>query len=138
MSETPSNVEVMRQSFEGWNRNDWEASLEEIYDPDVVGIAPKEWPEAGNPEGWEELRAQFARNKDSWEEERVEVDDIKELDTERALSQIRWVTKGKESGIPFETAMTVLSTLRGGRIVRIEFYLDHADALEAAGPQSGA
>jgi ketosteroid isomerase-like protein len=126
------NEEIIRRSFEAWNRDDWDA-LESFYDPAVEGVGPKEWPETGILEGYEAVRAQFTRNKDSWEEEHVEIDEIRETRPELVLARIRWVTKGKESGIPFESPVTILFRLRRGRIVRLEYYFDHADALEAAG-----
>lgn len=126
------NEEIIRRSFEAWNRNDWEA-LEAFYDPAVEGVGPKEWPETGILEGYEAVRAQFTRNKDSWEEEHVEIDELRETRPELVLARIRWVTKGKESGIPFESPVTILFRLRRGRIVRLEYYFDHAEALEAAG-----
>jgi ketosteroid isomerase-like protein len=125
-------VEVVRRSFDAWNSNDWEA-LEELYDPDAVAQAPDGWPEPGVIEGFEAVREQFARNKDSWEEEHVEIDEIRELGPDRVLAHVRWVTKGKASGLAFETPVTELLTVRGGRITRAEFFLDRARALEAAG-----
>jgi ketosteroid isomerase-like protein len=125
------NVELVRRSFEAWNRNDWEA-LKQLYDADVEAVAPTGWPETGVIRGYDEVRIQFERNKDSWEEEHVEIDEIREVSPELVLARIRWVTKGKESGIPFESPISTLFRLRG-RIVRIEYYFNHAEALEAAG-----
>lgn len=99
----------------------------------MVAKAPEGWPEPGPIQGFETVREQFARNKDSWGEEHVEIDEIRELDSERVLTQIRWLTTGKESGIAFESPVTQLFTLREGKVVRVEFYFDRAAALEAAG-----
>jgi len=129
MSET--SVELVRQSFEAWDRNDWDA-LREFYDPMIEVVAPRGWPEMGIIKGWEDVRTQFARSKDSWEEEHVEIDQIEELQPGVVLAQIRWVTRGKESKIAFERPVSTLFRLRE-RIVRIEYYFDRADALKAAG-----
>jgi ketosteroid isomerase-like protein len=40
---------------------------------------------------------------------------------------------GKQSGIASETQVTAVSTIREGRIIRVEYFFDHAKALEAAG-----
>jgi ketosteroid isomerase-like protein len=125
------NVDFVRRSFDAWNRNDWEA-LERFYDPAVEGKGPEGWPETGILRGWEAVRLQFARNKDSWEEEHVEIDEINDVGSDLALAQIRWVTKGRESGITFESPVSILFTVRG-KIVRLEYYFDHAEALKAAG-----
>ena len=135
MSETEtrqSNVDIVRRSFDAWNRNDWEA-LERFYDPAVVARAPDGWPETGLIRGWEAVRTQFARNKDSWEEEHVEVQELEELQAEQVLARIRWVTVGKESGLSFESVVNVLFALHEQRITRVEYYFDRRDAIKAAG-----
>jgi len=121
------NVEIVRRSFEAWNRDDWVA-LQRFYDPAVVGKAPEGWPETGLIEGWEAVRAQFARNKDSWEEERVEIDELLEPKPGLVLARVRWLTRGKTSEIPFESPVTIFFKLLEGRIVRLEYYFDHGEA----------
>jgi len=125
-------VEIVRASFDAWNRNDWEA-LQRYYAPAVVGKPPEGWPETGLIEGWEAVQAQFARNKDSWEEERVEIDELLEPKPGLVLARIRWLTKGKTSEIPFESPVTIFFKLLEGRIVHLEYYFDHGEALESAG-----
>ena len=125
------NVEIVRRATEAWNRDDWEA-LMALYDDDVVIVAPEEWPEAGTFSGRDAVREQFARLKDSWEEERIEQDELLDLG-ERVLALNRWVARGKGSGIEVETPGGNLLTLRDGRIVRIEFFTNQSKAREAAG-----
>ncbi|MFN2612637.1 MAG: nuclear transport factor 2 family protein [Solirubrobacterales bacterium] len=126
------NVDAVRRSFEAWNKNEW-ATLEELYHPGAVAVAPAGWLEMGPFNGFEEVRAQFARIKDSWDEEHVEIDSLRDVGPDKVLALIRWVAKGRGSGIAFETPMTELLTVRGGTIARVEFYLDHGEALKAAG-----
>jgi ketosteroid isomerase-like protein len=126
------NTETVRRSFDAWNRNDWE-ELERCYHPNAVAKTPEGWPEGGVLEGWEAIRNQMARNKDSWEEEQVEVVELRELDLDRVMARIRWTTTGSESHLAFESGLTALFTLREGRIARLDYYFDHAKALEAAG-----
>ena len=57
------NVEVLRSSFEAWNRNDWE-TLMACHAPDVVAVPPAEWPEAETGTSRDTLRHQFERAKD--------------------------------------------------------------------------
>ena len=122
------NVEFVRRSFDAWNANDWEA-LGRFYDPDVQGKAPEGWPETGVIHGWEAVRTQFARNKDSWEEEHVEIEEIRELPSGLVLARIRWITTGKGSGLNFESLVNILFELRDGLITRVEYYFDQEDAL---------
>jgi hypothetical protein len=70
------NVDVVRRSFDAWNQTDWE-QLQAIYAPDVIVVAPPEWPEPEGARGWEEWRLQIERLKESWEVEWLEVDEIR-------------------------------------------------------------
>jgi hypothetical protein len=95
----------------------------------VQGKAPEGWPETGVIHGWEAVRTQFARNKDSWEEEHVEIQEIRELPSGLVLARIRWITTGKGSGLNFESLVNILFELRDGLITRVEYYFDQEDAL---------
>jgi ketosteroid isomerase-like protein len=58
------NVEVLRRSFEAWNRND-SSTLMACHDPDVVVVAPAEWPEAEMAAASDALRQQWEQAKAS-------------------------------------------------------------------------
>lgn len=125
------NVELMRRAHEAWNRNDW-VTLERCHDPDVIVVAPDGWPEGEGARGWEETRRQYERLKDAWEVERNEIDEIREID-DRVLVRHRWITSGRASGVEQELPMANVATVEHGRIVEIRYFLDPAQALEAAG-----
>jgi ketosteroid isomerase-like protein len=124
-------VDVVERSFQAWNRDDWEG-LRELYDPAVVARPPEEWPESAPIEGFEALRGEFARYKEGWESEHVEVDEVRALGPSLVLAQIRWVTTNQSRGLAFETPITELLTVCEGRIVRVDGYLDRDRALAAA------
>ena len=48
------------------------------------------------------------------------------------LAEVRWITQGKDSGIPLETDGAAVCTVRDGKVSRVEFYLDLAKARRAA------
>ena len=125
------NVEVLRRAFEAWNRNDWQ-SLMDCYDRDVITVPPAEWPEAVTGTNRETLRHQFEEAKAPWEKERIEVDEIRDLG-DRALALYRWIASGSGSHLEVEHFIATLHTFSGGRIVRLEYFLDRTRALEAAG-----
>ena len=126
------NTEVAYKMRDAWNADDWDA-LAACFAPNVVGIGPKDWPDAAETHGWKQARRQFERLKDSWEVEQAEVDEIRAVGDDRVLARFRWITTGRSSGISTEVPMSFLSTIRGGRIERFQFFLDHTEALEAAG-----
>ena len=126
------NVEIVRRAFEAWNRDDLEG-LMAVIDPDVVAVAPAEWPESDIGTGREALHDQFERLRAPWGEQRIEVDDIRDLG-DRVLVLFRWIARGIGSQVEVEHPAAILDTLRDGRVVRVEFFFeDQSKALEAAG-----
>ena len=125
-------VDLLRRSAEAWNRTDWEA-LQAIYAADVVVVAPQEWPESEGARGWEEWRLQIERLKGSWENERIEVDEIRALPDGRAFVRFSWLASGRASGAPAVVPMAGVYTVTGGQIKRVEFFLNLDDALKVAG-----
>ena len=47
--------------------------------------------------------------------------------------RIDWGGKGRASGIDLRSSLTVIHTVQDGQIIKIEYFFDHAKALEAAG-----
>jgi ketosteroid isomerase-like protein len=126
------SIEIVRDSIDVWNRNDW-AGLEAAVAPEVVIRAPEGWPETGIFKGWPAVRAQYKRLKDPWSEERLEIIDLEAVGEDRVLAHLRWVGQGKGSGLGLDMRSWPLYTVKAGRIARIEFYLDADAARRAAG-----
>ncbi len=126
------NVEIVRRATEFFSKGDLDRWAEH-WDPEVVVTPPKGWPEGEEPQGIEAWRRQAERLLDSWEEVRVEVDEIRPVGDDQVLVRFRYITRGKETGMCFDTPMAVVLRLRGGRIVRARYFWEYAEALEAAG-----
>jgi ketosteroid isomerase-like protein len=47
--------------------------------------------------------------------------------------RVEWGGRGQASGIDVRSSLTSIYDIRDGQVIRIEFYFDHAKALEAAG-----
>jgi ketosteroid isomerase-like protein len=119
------DVKLVRRLFEAWNRNDWD-EMAAAFDENVVGVPPEGWPEAGEPvSDSKALMRQFERLKDSWEEEHVDVKDIREEGEEIVVDGI-WVTRGQNSGIELQVPVTVRASVSGGRITRAQFNVEDA------------
>jgi ketosteroid isomerase-like protein len=125
------NVEVVKRQFNTWSAGDLDA-WSEYWDPDAVVVAPRGWPDGGVNRGLDALRRQAQRLRDSWTEARIEIDEIRPAG-DRVLARIRYVTKGAETGLPFETPMAAVFFLEDGRIKRAEYYWEMDEALEAVG-----
>ena len=124
------NVEIVRDVFGRFGANDRDFSN---WDEDVVVIPPEGWPEGGEIRGLDAWRRQVERLRDSWEDARIEIDEIRPIDDERVLTIFRYVTRGRDGTLAFDTTMGSVFTLRGDRIVRAEYFRSADDALEAAG-----
>jgi ketosteroid isomerase-like protein len=116
---------------DAWNSGDLDRWAQ-AWDPEVVVIAPKGWPEGAVERGLDAWRRQAQRLRDTWAEARVEADEIWDVE-DRVLARIRYVTLGADTGIPFETPMAVVFFLSERKITRGYFGWTMGEALEAAG-----
>jgi ketosteroid isomerase-like protein len=124
------NVELVLRVFDAFNKGEDSPTL----DADIVVTPPAGWPDAGQEiRGLEAWRRQVGRLRDSWENPHLEIDEIRSAGEDRVVVLFHYVTTGKDSGIPFETAMGAVHTIRNGKIVRLDYFLSPAEALAAAG-----
>lgn len=124
------NVDVVLGQWEAWNNGDldrWALA----WDSEVVVVAPRDWPEGAGEQGLDAWRRQAGRLRDTWAEARVEVDEIRDVQ-DRVVARFRYVTRGADTGIPFETPMAVVFLLNERKITRAYFAWTMAEALEAA------
>jgi ketosteroid isomerase-like protein len=120
--------------FESMNRDDVEAALA-LYHPEVELIVPPEFVGLGlDPlyRGREE-RFRFQRRWNAeWGEFRYEPEEIIDLG-DRLLMVGRIKGSGLSSRAAFGNEWGLLVTISAGRVIREQVFLDHAEALEAAG-----
>jgi hypothetical protein len=62
----------------------------------------------------------------------IEEEEITDLG-DRLLMRQRWSLHGRYSGVELDRHLTTITTFRAGRVILIEYFLDHADALKAVG-----
>jgi hypothetical protein len=123
------NVEISRKGAEAFVCGYWTLYTASL-DPHVVLRLDSRWPEQciyGR-----EAAVNFARS--AWElmgpEARIE--EMRDLG-DRVLIRFYWKTRGERSGIESDLSWSQIGTLRDGRIILIEYFLDHAEALKAVG-----
>jgi|SRR4051812_36187557 len=124
------NVANVRAAFEAWNAGDMDA-LRESYDPGITWRPPQGWPEPGPYVGRETVMRQLEQMRETWDADTLEpISDLIDA-ADRVVVRIIWrgVGHGPESNIE----LTGVYTVRKGRISAIEFFWDHAEALEAVG-----
>jgi len=127
------NVEIVRRLYELWSGKDWEAMVD-LVDPDVEQHGTIGGLEEGHiSRGTDQIRQRFqAENIKVWDEHRIEPMRFIEAGDQVVVVQHEY-QRGKGSGVETEIDTATVFDLRGGRIVRIQPYMDPAAALEAVG-----
>jgi ketosteroid isomerase-like protein len=107
--------------------------LLEYADPEIVLESAIVSGAEGNAyRGHEGLRAWAADSEAAFDELRTASDEFRDLG-DRVLMLGRVFGRGRGSGVPVESEIAFLSTLRGGRIVQTKGFLSWDQGLEAAG-----
>ena len=128
------NVELVKAAIEAYIAGDRDAHLD-FYTEDVEGYPDvSRFPEAKPFRGREEYRRFLAEIDEGWEGG-ASSGAIREIFPvgDRVVARADWVGRGRASGIDLRSSLTSINTVRDGRIVKIEYFFDHAQALEAAG-----
>jgi ketosteroid isomerase-like protein len=127
------NVDVVRELYERWAVGDFRTPG--FFDPDVefsrrgagLGVLVGEW--RGVDAMWGAM-ADYIR---AFDDMRMEIDELIEVDADRILALDRHMARGRASTARVEHELASLFTLRDGVIVRLVGYWDRADALRDAG-----
>ena len=128
------DVEVVRRVYEAAARRDSAAVLE-LYDPEVeldaralglVGSANDLY------RGHQGLRALFAEWHDAWGKVEYSYEELIDAG-DQVVSVVTRHARGRTSGIEVERPFALLWTVRGGKVVRVVWFLDRDQALKAAG-----
>src|SRR6266487_5366504 len=128
------NVELVRSSIEALRRHGADAYLEFMAEDVEVHPDSSRFPEAKPFRGREEFRRFFAEIDQGWEggDKLSEVREIFPVG-DRVVARADWGGRGQASGIDLRSSLTGIYTVRDGQITKVEFFFDHAQALDAAG-----
>lgn len=121
---------------DAYNRRDLEAVVLG-WDPDFEYHTAREWAESGLVEpcyrGPEEYRRYVATTSEVWGADNylrpVELIDL----GERLVLLAQVPMRAQASGVTLTEAFALVSTFKHGRIIHLQEYYDHAEAVEAAG-----
>jgi ketosteroid isomerase-like protein len=132
-----TNVEIVRRLARASDEGGFQAALplaEQLFDEQVEWVEDPSWPGAGSYRGIPAIRKLLYERTDSFKfdqhtEKLIDAgDDI--------VSFIRWRGRGQQSGAEAEMQLATVTTLRSGKIIRVRFYLDRSEALQAVGLSS--
>jgi ketosteroid isomerase-like protein len=126
------NLTRVREALTAYNRDGMDG-LFEYYDDDVVFAIDPGFPDAGTYRGKEAVRAYSDQWAETFEKFDWEIEDLLEVSDVEVLAIFQVHGRGRESGASVEMPLAWIVTLRDGKALRIESFLDPAKALEAAG-----
>jgi ketosteroid isomerase-like protein len=127
---TQENVAVVQAAYDAWNVGDVDA-LRDTHDPDVIARYPKDWPEPGPFVGREAVVRQLEQLRETWDANAAEaITDFIDAG-DRVVARFIW--RGAGHGPAFAMEGSAVYTMRKGRIFGIEYFTDHAEALEVVG-----
>lgn len=127
------NVEIVTRAIDAFNRRDLVDAYDELFTPDyewfaaVVGSV-----EGGSFRGREGIEAFAKTASQAWEELRLLPAEFRDLG-DRVLCIGTMEGRGRGSGVQVESPLAVVCDFRDGEISRMRAYLDHDEALRAAG-----
>ncbi len=125
-------MEIVRGVYARWGEGDFRASLD-VLDPLVLMVQPPSFAEAGMYLGVEEL-VKFMRGfLESWSHMTIEAEDITEADGGTVVANVRQSGVGSGSRAKTDFRYSQVWSFRGGKVIRLENFREHAEALEAAG-----
>jgi ketosteroid isomerase-like protein len=122
------NVETTRRFTGALLRGDYEVAAAELA-PDFE-VDDTDIPEST---GTDSFYSWIGRWDEVWESWTIEDLEIRAVGDDRTLSLFTIVAKGKGSGVELTRNDASVAHHRDGKITRIAYYNDQAEALEAAG-----
>ena len=139
-------VDVLRAVFEAAARvqdpsgrqldaldHETRAVVFDFFDPDIEIHEDPRFPEGGVYRGVDAARRYLEQFTESFDEFVFDSLEFVPVADDRVLVQFRLRMRGRESGAPAEAFPGWLYTVRDGRAVKIEAFLDRAEARQAAG-----
>lgn len=125
------NLELVRQLIDAFNRRDVEA-FAQATTPDFEWSTSVMAVEGEVFWGRDGIDTYFQRMGDAWDQFQAVGDQLRDLG-ERVLFSGRIEGRGRGSGAPVGAPIDILYDLRLGKISRMHSFLDHDEALRAAG-----
>lgn len=125
------NVDKVREFIAAYNRRDFDAAVE-CFDDQIEWVLPaRQRSDSGR--GPDHVRRFWAELDESMDELRLDPQEFVD-GGDRVATRLRHFGRGKLSGIEIDEELYhQVTTFRDGRMVRIEYFGEWSEALEAAG-----
>jgi ketosteroid isomerase-like protein len=125
------NVAKAQGFIAAYNRRDFDAAVES-FDPEIEWVLPAEM-NSDSGRGPDEVIRFFRSLDETFDELRLEPQEFVDAG-DHVATRLRHYGRGKGSGVEInEELYHQVATFRDGRIVRMEYFPEWSEALEAAG-----
>jgi ketosteroid isomerase-like protein len=125
------NVDLARRGYEAFARRDFDAVFE-LFHPEIEAHDPPEMPDAAIHRGHEAVRRDWEQTAELFEDFSIELEETFDHG-DVVVVFLLYRGRGSESGAEVEARMAHLWTVRDGKAIRLQQFLDREQALEAAG-----
>ena len=127
------NVEIVRRWWAGFNEDGMPPLA--LCDEGIESRNPPDFPVRGLFQGHDGVRRWRDQVFDIFDNAQVEADDIVEVpgDGETVLMLLRVTGTASYTGIKVDYEWAAIWTIRNGKLLRAQGYLNRVEALEAAG-----
>ena len=133
------NVEVVRRLYSlapdaaGVVRGDYDEVFLDLFHPDFELVPPADYPDTESSyQGQEGVRRWFRQIEEIWDDWRIEAERFFDAGAQVVVF-VRVSGTAKQSGAAPAISAAHVLTLREGRVIRTDVFLDRAEALKAAG-----
>jgi ketosteroid isomerase-like protein len=124
------NVEIVRRMLAAFNAEDMDA-FADILDSHVVMRMADGWPEPGPFMGREATLREIDQLRETWNADALRlVGDLIDIG-DRVVGRLIW--RGVGRGPQADMEFSAIYTLRDGRVIGVDQFWDHGEALKAVG-----
>jgi ketosteroid isomerase-like protein len=124
------NVDKARDFIAAYNRRDFDAALAD-FDPEIEWVLPARQ-RSDSGQGHDAVIRFFEDIEETWEELWLEPQEFHDAG-DRVATRLRHHGRSRSGAEIDEELYHQVATFRDGRIVRMEYFAEWAEALEAAG-----
>jgi ketosteroid isomerase-like protein len=125
-------IDLTRRAFEAIARGDF-TFVQELMAPEIVIVQPPEVPDAKTYRGRDAVIRSWEDWPQQWEEFRMELVDVIDVDEDTVIGVTRQSGRGRDSGIEMQFDVFFVAHAREELMVRLEMFFDREQALRAAG-----
>jgi len=130
------NVKVVQAWSDAYVAGDIDAMMD-LCSPDVEAFPDQGFLEASPLYGREQFRGWIEEIRSPWVSARWVVHEARAVEPDRVLERGDFGGVGTGSSIETLASYTVIFTFRDGKIARVEYFSDHAEARKAVGLEDG-